>query len=137
MAESGGAPQSLFCGSLPRLQGHGCDDKVYPIGVHPAVTRADADRVRLSARPGRGRIVRFFSVMQYPGWTSTVDGQKAELVPADIAFYAVPLGAGTHRVELVYHSRGLFYGSWIATVTGLLALGLAGWYARTRQACAT
>jgi hypothetical protein len=74
----------------------------------------------------------FFSVLQYPGWTSVVDGHPARLVPADIAFYAVPLGAGRHRVELVHHSRGLLYGLWIAAGTGVLALG--GWYLRRPRA---
>jgi hypothetical protein len=69
----------------------------------------------------------FFSVVQYPGWTAVVNGRAATLVPADIAFYAVPLGAGRQRVELVHHSRGLLYGLWIAAGTGILALGLAGW----------
>jgi hypothetical protein len=62
-----------------------------------------------------------------------VDGREAELVPAGIAFYAVPVSAGQHRVELVYRSRGLFYGLWIAGATGVVALGLAGWSVRARR----
>jgi len=73
---------------------------------------------------GEGGGWAVWSVLQYPGWTARVDEQPAVLVPADIAFYAVPLDAGTHRVALEYHSRGLRTGSWIAAVTGLVALGL-------------
>ncbi len=76
----------------------------------------------------------FFSVVQYPGWTSIVNGRAATLVPAAIAFYAVPLAAGRQRVELVHHSRGLLYGLWIAAGTGILALGLGGWSARRNRA---
>jgi hypothetical protein len=72
----------------------------------------------------------FFSVVQYPGWTAVVDGHPADLVPANIGFYAVPLDLGRHRVELSYRSRGLVYGVWSATVAGILALGLVIWYAR-------
>jgi hypothetical protein len=71
---------------------------------------------------GRGWI--FFSVVQYPGWLATVDGRPAELIPANIAFYAVPLDAGMHRVDLTYRSRGLAWGSWIAAFSGILSLGL-------------
>jgi len=72
----------------------------------------------------------FFSVVQYPGWTAAVNGRAAALVPADIGFYAVPLGAGRQSVELVHQSRGLLYGLWIAAGTGILALGLV---ARSRR----
>lgn len=75
----------------------------------------------------------FFSVLQYPGWAAAVDGREAELVPAGIAFYAVPVSAGRHRVELIYRSRGLFYGLWVAGATGIVALGLAGWSLRHRR----
>jgi predicted MFS family arabinose efflux permease len=82
---------------------------------------------------GAGGGWAFFSVLQYPGWVAAVDGQDAELVPANIAFYAVPLSAGPHHVELLYHSRGLSYGLWIAGATGIVALGLAGWSVRARR----
>lgn len=71
---------------------------------------------------GRGWI--FFSVVQYPGWTATVDGRPAALVPANIGFYAVPLDAGTHRVDLTYRSCGLVWGLRIAAAAGILSLGL-------------
>ncbi len=97
-----------------------------------------------SAAGSRGRYVAdctaedgggwaFFSIAQYPGWTAVVNGRANTLVPADIAFYAVPLGAGRQRVELVHQSRGLLYGLWIAAGTGILALGVA-WEVR-RNAC--
>jgi len=66
----------------------------------------------------------FFSVVQYPRWAATVDGRSAELIPANIVFYAVPLDAGTHRVDLTYRPRGLVWGLWIAAATGGLSLGL-------------
>jgi hypothetical protein len=68
----------------------------------------------------------FFSVMQYPGWKATVNQRPAELIRADIAFYAVPLRPGRHDVELTYRSAGLFYGSWIAAAgSGVLAVWFA------------
>ncbi|MCE7960687.1 MAG: hypothetical protein DYH06_22535, partial [Acidobacteria bacterium ACB2] len=41
-----------------------------------------------------------------PGWRALVDGREAPLLPANLAFRAVPVPGGRHRVEIVY--RPLF-----------------------------
>jgi hypothetical protein len=38
----------------------------------------------------------------YPGWKAFVDGKKTKIYRADYTFRALPLSAGTHRVEFVY-----------------------------------
>ncbi|MBI2309822.1 YfhO family protein [Candidatus Collierbacteria bacterium] len=40
----------------------------------------------------------------YPGWTATVDGPLAEIVPAFHAFRAVPVSQGNHIVKFSYGS---------------------------------
>jgi hypothetical protein len=37
-----------------------------------------------------------------PGWRAWVDGETAEILPANLAFMAVPVPPGRHRVELRY-----------------------------------
>ena len=37
-----------------------------------------------------------------PGWTAMLDGAPAPLVPVDLEFRAVPVPAGSHRVEMTY-----------------------------------
>ena len=51
------------------------------------------------------------------GWKATVDERDAPVLRANVAFQAVRVGAGRHRVDLVYRPRGLRDG---------LLLGLAG-----------
>jgi hypothetical protein len=53
-----------------------------------------------------------------PGWSARVDGAPAPLERANVAFRAVPIPAGRHRVELRYRPAGL---------VSALAVSLASW----------
>jgi hypothetical protein len=59
----------------------------------------------------------------YPGWTATVDGENAPCVPANAWMRAVPVPAGTHRVEMRFRSRWLGPGALVALLTAA-ALGV-------------
>jgi len=62
----------------------------------------------------------------YPGWRATVDGKPASVLRADVAFRAVALPAGSHRVEFSYQTPGLMLGGLITAGTVIaLALGAA------------
>ena len=54
-------------------------------------------------------------------WTATVDGRPAPLLKADHALVAVPVPAGTHRVQLSYAPRG-FRAGFAASAAGLVGL---------------
>jgi len=61
----------------------------------------------------------------YPGWTATVDGEPAPLLRADLAFEAVPLRKGVHKLVLRYFPKRLVPGlvlSLLAALTLLLIL---------------
>jgi hypothetical protein len=70
------------------------------------------------------------------GWSATVDGQAAPLVPADEALVAVPVGAGEHRVELRYDPPYHGLGTWLSAAALLTAIALVladqWWLARRR-----
>jgi Bacterial membrane protein YfhO len=60
-----------------------------------------SDRVRLEARlssPGYVVLVDAYS----PGWRATVDGRETPVLRANMAFRAIPVGAGSHLVDCVY-----------------------------------
>jgi len=50
------------------------------------------------------------------GWRAFIDGKPAEIIKADIAFKAVPVSAGSHKVELLYRQPGLRIGIFISLV---------------------
>lgn len=42
----------------------------------------------------------------HPGWSATIDGEATEVLPANLAFRAVPLSAGEHKVVFQYECPG-------------------------------
>ena len=58
----------------------------------------------------------------FPGWTARLDGVPAPLLRANFAFEAVPVRAGTHRLELSYFPDRLLPGCAIALIAALLAV---------------
>jgi hypothetical protein len=67
----------------------------------------------------------------YPGWRAEVDGQRVPIYQVDTLLQGVPIQAGSHRIELIYH---------LSPLPGLVSLGvlviclawllLPGWLAR-------
>ncbi len=60
----------------------------------------------------------------YPGWQATVDGEPAEILPANHAFRAVALEAGEHTVVFEYAPLSFRVGAWISGIAALF-LGMA------------
>jgi hypothetical protein len=59
----------------------------------------------------------------YPGWRASLNGEPAVLERANLAFMALHLPAGEHRVELYYEPAWLVAGPLIG-ILGLAGLGL-------------
>ncbi len=88
-----------------------------------------ADRVRIAAELNdAGYLVLADSYD--PGWQVRVDGRPARLLRANLAFRAVALPAGRHRVEMVYRPRLVLVGVAVSLVT---LLGVAFLLARSRS----
>jgi hypothetical protein len=60
-----------------------------------------------------------------PGWKADVDGAGAPLWRANVAFQAVPVPAGRHRVRLAYRPREVVQGTAASGASLLAAVGLA------------
>ena len=68
----------------------------------------------------------------YPGWNAFVDGKKTKICRADYTFRAIPLSAGTHRIEFVYDPMSFKLGA-AATLLGILGCVVIGLTARRRK----
>ncbi len=69
-------------------------------GVNGAVVDVEASRATWLVVP----------ISFDPGWSATVNGEAAPIVPANVSRIAVPIGAGSSHVELRYRPPGLLPG---------------------------
>jgi hypothetical protein len=79
------------------------------------------DRIRIEAdlaSPGFVVLVDTFD----PSWRATVDGVPAAILRANVAFRAVHLPAGKHRIEMVCRPRSLVLGLTLSALTALVLL---------------
>jgi uncharacterized membrane protein YfhO len=81
--------------------------------------RSDGLFVAEVAAPVPGLV--FMSEPFYVERHAFVDGRRVTPLPANLAFTAVPVGAGRHRVELRYVPESFYLG------LGATGLTLAGW----------
>jgi hypothetical protein len=91
-----------------------------PFEGHAEIAALRGDRVELDVTLSRAGLVVLADAWD-AGWQASVDGAPAPVLKADVAFRAVPLSAGRHRVRLRYVPPGLAAG---AAISGLAALVL-------------
>ncbi len=75
-----------------------------------------------------------FAIPYSSGWTAYVDGEEAELYPANIQYMALHLSAGAHSVELRYKTPFLKAGFCISGLTGLVLIGMFVFYRKKEGA---
>jgi hypothetical protein len=67
----------------------------------------------------------FMSEAYYPGWKAYVDGRKEEILRANYVFRAIPVGPGSHRVEVVMQPLSFKVGLAVSLLT--IVVLMAGW----------
>jgi uncharacterized membrane protein YfhO len=95
-------------------------------GVYRA---AKNDRVELIAQTSAPTYLALSDVY-YPGWTATIDDQPTDLYPADFAFRAVLVPAGSHRVRIQFEPIA---GRWGLLLSGITGAGVVIWLGLRRR----
>ena len=86
----------------------------------------DPERVEVeTSSSGPGYL--FLADTYDPGWSATIDGRSAPIRPAFVAFRAVFLPAGPHRVAFTYRPAGFLPGLIVTGLGTALALALFCW----------
>ena len=86
------------------------------------LTQVSSTRLRGTINCDRDGLL-YTSIPQDGGWRVYVDGQEAEITLVGDVMVAVPLTAGAHTVEYVYHSDAFSLG-WKISAICLLLLGI-------------
>lgn len=90
------------------------------------------DRVQLEVSARRAAVVVLLDSFD-PGWRAWVDGEPARILRVNVAFRAVPVPAGEHRVEMRYRPRALSLGLAVSALTAMITLAAAAFIVRGRH----
>ncbi len=66
-----------------------------------------------------------FAIPFEKGWKIYVDGEKQEILRANLGFQGIAVTEGMHRVELVYQAPGFYLGVGVSVLAWILFLGVA------------
>lgn len=85
--------------------------------------KAEQVSLRIEA-PSAGFVV--LTDTYYRGWQATVDGEAVPILPANLAFRAVAVEAGTHNLVFSYRPRSFTIGLWVSSLTlaGMIITGI-------------
>ena len=99
-------------------------EKIAPLQAKGALsTQVDVNRVTLQFECD-GDALACLSIPFDGGWSARVDGEPAEIVPANVAFMGVKLTKGAHTVEFSYLPRGLRLGAAISLIMLIALIGI-------------
>jgi hypothetical protein len=102
-----------------------------------SIVRQTANQVDLHLAELPGPRVLLFVDSYFPGWTATVNGKEVPILPADNAFKAVVVPAGSSEVHFAFSSKRVTIGMVLACVAIILvvmAILNAAWVNRRRNA---
>jgi uncharacterized membrane protein YfhO len=84
-----------------------------------------ADRVRVDV-DGSAPGLLVLADAYDPGWRARVDGEAVPVLRANVAFRAVPVPAGRHRIDMVYRPWSVPVG-FGASLASAIVTWLIGW----------
>jgi hypothetical protein len=100
--------------------------QIKPGSVQVAMLEARAHKIRVQTQSQSSSIL-VLAQSHYPAWRASVDGHPAIIATANLAFQAIHIPAGSHRVEFVYRDRAFEWGALITSISIAGCLTLWGW----------
>ncbi|MBI3934460.1 MAG: YfhO family protein [Acidobacteria bacterium] len=79
------------------------------------------NRIAFDAEVGEDGFL-LLNEIYYPGWEALVDGTPSRIYPADGAFRALYLAAGSHHIEFQFRPPYFYWGAAISMLTAILFL---------------
>lgn len=90
-----------------------------PPQAQARVTGYEPNRIELAVSSSQPAFL-VVSEMFYPGWQAWLDGRQIPIERADYILRGLAIPAGSHRLELVFHSTGLRQGLICAAIGALI-----------------
>jgi hypothetical protein len=116
-------PLGVTPSSLPRRQA-GELRTPNSLGGLPEFISENNNRLQLLVRSSENTFL-VLSDTYSPGWKAYVDGKEEKIYRANYNFRAIPLRAGTHKVEFVYHPMSFTLGTVVTflAIMGCISIG--------------
>jgi len=111
--------EKVFLGSIPSTEDQRFEDKSIQNTVNSRIDirNYSSDNIEVSVELKENGFL-FLSEFQYPGWTAYLDGERHDLIPANVSFYALPVPAGKHSVSFQF----IPYSTIIGGIISILSL---------------
>ena len=90
-------------------------------GDSARVTRYEPERLTIATRSSSPGVL-IVSEIYAEGWTATIDGVPAEILPTHHVLRGIPLPAGEHTIELRYDPMSLRLGLALSGIAALLVI---------------
>jgi Bacterial membrane protein YfhO len=87
----------------------------------PRIIERNETRMVIQADAAKPSVL-VLSEIAYPGWEAEVDGKATELMRVNYDLRGVALGAGNHRIELIYRPRSVIIGAAVSLITAVCLL---------------
>ena len=117
---SAGSDRTVVEGPVP--------DGYSPPGGEARLVRDEPERVEVRTRSDRPALLVLNDAFA-DGWSATLDGQAAAILPANYLARGVWVPAGLHLVEFAYRTPMLLEG-WAVAAAGAVSLAAAAWRRR-------
>ena len=97
------------------------ENDIAALAAHAALNIKEEGNSLCCSVDSEGGQYLYFRIPYSEGWTAEVDGQKVDILKANLGFMALPMESGYHDVVLTYETPHLAMGALLSLI-GVVAL---------------